>query len=68
MLQAHRRFPVKRKGPGKNIEVQKPKPKVESIGYAVGQQITMSPEEEQIITEIVARDIERLCRGGTLDA
>ena len=32
------------------------------IGNAVEQPTTGQPEQEQIITEIVARDIEGLCR------
>ncbi len=52
---------IKRKAPGKKIEAQKPEAK--SIGYCLKQQRPTSPEQKQIIAEIVARDIERLCRG-----
>ncbi len=54
---------IRRKGPGEKIEAQNQEPEVESIGYTIGQPVPAQPEQERIITEIVARDIERLCRG-----
>ena len=47
---------IKRKGPGKKTE-----PAVEPIRYVTEPQGFTLSEQEQIITEIVARDIERLC-------
>lgn len=50
---------VRRKAPGKTIETQKE----ERVGYTIGQPIPAQPYQQQVIAEIVARDIERLCRG-----
>ena len=60
---------TKRKAPGKKIQAQKAQPQAEPVGYT-----TIEPpaptlsEQDRIIAEIVARDIERLCRGDTSDA
>ena len=53
---------IRRKGPGKKNEVQSQIDKVKSIGYAVTEPTQKPPQQEQIIAEIVARDIEKLCR------
>ena len=45
---------------------QEQKPKAGSIGYCLEQQRPISPEQKQIIAEIVARDIKKLRRGDTL--
>jgi hypothetical protein len=45
---------IKRKAPAQQR-------KVESTGYAVKWPKPVLPEQEQIITEIVARDIKKLC-------
>lgn len=67
IMAEHRKIvAIKRKGPDKKIEIQEAEPQDEPISYAVGPQRLALSEQEQIITEIVARDIERLCRGGTL--
>jgi len=50
---------IRRKAPGKTIETQKE----ERVGYTIGQPIPAQPYQQQVIAEIVARDIERLCRG-----
>ncbi len=50
---------IRRKGPGKTIETQK----AERAGYIIGQPIPAQSYQQQIIAEIVARDIERLCGG-----
>jgi len=55
---------VRRKGPGKKAEAPKQERKVGSIGYAV-EPPPMLSEQEQIVAEIVARDIEKLRRGIT---
>lgn len=57
---------IRRKAPEKKAEAQIQEPSAEQIGYTVEQPIWGLSKEEQIIAEIVARDIERLCRGGTL--
>jgi len=54
---------IRRKAPREKIEAQNQEPEVESIGYTIGQPAPAPPEQERIIAEIVARDIERLCRG-----
>ncbi len=60
---------IKRKAPGRKIQAQKQEPQAEPAGYT-----TIEPpaptlsEQDRIIAEIVARDIERLCRGDTSDA
>ena len=54
---------IRRKAPGKKNEAQKAEKEVEPVGYAVGWSTPAEPYQQQIITEIVARDIERLCRG-----
>ena len=53
---------VKRKAPGKKPEAQKHKPEVQPGSFSVELRELCSPQEKQIIAEIVARDIERLCR------
>ena len=50
---------IRRKAPVKTIETQKEEP----VGYTIGQPIPAQPYQQQVIAEIVARDIERLCRG-----
>ncbi len=47
---------IRRKAPGRQREL-------ESIGYAAERLKPATFEQEQIITEIVARDIEKLCSG-----
>ena len=53
---------IRRKGPGEKNEVQSRIDEVKSIGYAIKQPTQESSQQEQIIAEIVARDIEKLCR------
>jgi len=52
---------IRRKGPGKKAETTKQQYKVESITHTVKPPPMLS-EQEQIIAEIVARDIEKLYR------
>ena len=56
---------IKRKAPGKKVEAQSREPEVELIGYTIEQPTPPFTEEEQIVAEIVTRDIERLCKRGT---
>lgn len=51
---------MRRKAPDKKIGPEEPQ--AESTGY-ISEQPIPEPSEQQIIAEIVARDIERLCRG-----
>jgi len=57
---------TRRRAPGKAIEAQKAELEVESAGYATWWSTPAPAYQQQIITEIVARDIERLCRGDYL--
>ena len=56
---------IRRKAPGQKTEAQNEERQAESIGRAIEQPPAALSEQEQIIAEIVARDIEKLCRGGT---
>jgi len=47
---------------GKKTKAPDQLPQAKSIGYTIKQPLTLS-EQKQIITEIVARDIEKLYRG-----
>jgi len=57
---------IKRKAPGKKTKVEKVRPQAERLGYTIEPPMPASPQEDRIIAEIVARDIDRMCRGGTL--
>jgi len=60
---------TKRKAPGKKNEAQRSEPQAEPASYTtIGQPAPTLPEQDRIITEIVARDIERLRRSNTPDA
>ena len=56
---------ARRKAPGKTVEAGKQEQEAESVDYIVEQPTPMALERQQIIAEIVARDIEKLCRGNT---
>ena len=56
---------IKRKGPGKKIEAPRQQQRIRSIGYTAKAPPLLS-EQEQIIADIVARDIETLLVGNTL--
>ncbi len=66
IMAEHRKITaIRRKGPGEKDEAQK---QVRESGPAVdtiGQPKPTLSEQRQIIAEIVSRDIESLCRGGT---
>ena len=57
---------VRRKAPGRKVESQGKEQKSAPMGYTIGQPAPVPIEQEQIVAEIVARDIERLYRDGTL--
>jgi hypothetical protein len=63
MAEQRRITAVRRKGPGQTEEVQEQEQKAESVGGIKEQVPPALSEEEQIIADIVARDIEKLCRG-----
>jgi hypothetical protein len=52
---------IKRKAPGKKIEAHGRRCEVDSIGYVAELSKSALYEQEQIIADIVARDIEKLC-------
>jgi len=56
---------IKRIAPGKKVEIQSQEPEVELIGHTIEQPTPALSEQEQIVAEIVTRDIERLYKGGT---
>lgn len=56
---------MRRKSPGETKAESHEKESL-STGYIIGQPAPRWPEQEQIISEIVARDIEKLCKGGSL--
>jgi hypothetical protein len=65
IMAAHRRvISIRRKAPDKKIEAQELKP--EPISYNIKQPEQELSEQERIIAEIVAKDIEILYRGGPL--
>ena len=54
---------IKRKAPGKKVETLRYERKPDSIGLAIEPSKPAIFEQDQIIVEIVARDIEKLCSG-----
>lgn len=67
IMAEHRKFTsIRRRAPDKKAEVQIQKPKVKQTGYAVKQPAWELSKKEQIIAEIVARDIEKLRRGSAV--
>jgi hypothetical protein len=66
MAEQRRITAIKRKAPGKKIEVIGTPAASTSAGSIGVLQWPKPPAQEQIIAEIVARDIEKLCRGNIL--
>jgi hypothetical protein len=54
---------IRRKAPGQKTEAQRLKPETPIVDHIIEQPESLLSEQEKIIAEIVARDIERLCRG-----
>ena len=52
---------VRRKGPARKVQPPKTEPKSELVARAAGPH-PVSLGQEQVIADIVARDIERLCK------
>jgi hypothetical protein len=66
IMAEHRRITaIRRKGPGEKEEGQKQERESNPAGDTIGQPRPALSEQKQIIAEIVARDIESLCRGDT---
>jgi hypothetical protein len=66
MAEQRRITAIRRKAPGKQIERGTEKPADVPAGHIVGQPISTESYEDKIIADIVARDIERLCRGHSI--
>ena len=62
MAEQRKNASVRRKGPARKVQAPNQKRKVEPVGHTIKPQPAL-PEQEQIIAEIVARDIEKLCKG-----
>jgi hypothetical protein len=54
---------IRRKAPGQKTEAQRSEPQAQPADYTIEQPTPTLSEQEKIIAEIVARDIEKLCRG-----
>jgi len=54
---------IRRKAPGVKTGVQRLKPEVQPADHIIEEPKLALSEQEKIIAEIVAKDIERLCRG-----
>jgi hypothetical protein len=65
MAEQRRITAVRRKGPGQKDEAEGQEREAEPAGDAFGQRMPALSGQEQIVADIVSRDIARLCRGGT---
>jgi hypothetical protein len=66
IMSEHRKITaIRRKRPGEKEGAQKQEQEAEPGGDTIGQPKLALSEQKQIIAEIVARDIESLCSGGT---
>jgi hypothetical protein len=63
MAQQRKVAAMKRKAPSPRIETEEEKPRIESADHGIKRPVPELPERDKIIAEIVARDIEKLCRG-----
>ena len=61
MAEQRKNASVTRKGPARKVQLPKQPREVELVVHAMKSQ-AVPPGEEQVIAEIVARDIEKLCR------
>jgi len=57
---------IRRKAPGKKFEAQPERLQAKPVGYTIERSIPWQAEQDRIIAEIVARDIEELYRGDYL--
>jgi hypothetical protein len=53
---------IRRKAPGQKTEAQRLKPETQIDDHSIEQPKPLLSEQEKIIAEIVAKDIEKLCR------
>lgn len=54
---------IKRRAPGTKTDVQRLKPEVQPVDHIIEEPKPALSKQDKIIAEIVAKDIERLCRG-----
>ncbi|MBW8040784.1 MAG: hypothetical protein FVQ85_12375 [Planctomycetes bacterium] len=67
MAEQRRITATRRKAPGQQYEAQRQVWEAEPVGDTPGRPVPTLSEQEQIVADIVASDIEKLCRGDTLD-
>ena len=65
LAEQRRIIAVRRKAPGRKIEALSMQQDAQSAGHTIEQPPHILSEQEQIIAEIVARDIQALCRRNT---
>jgi hypothetical protein len=63
MAEQRRITAIRRKAPGAKTGVQRLKPEVQPVEHIIEEPKQALSEQEKIITEIVAKDIEKLCQG-----
>jgi hypothetical protein len=63
MAEQRRITAIRRKAPGQKTNTQGLKPEVQPVDHIIEEPRPALSEQEKIIAEIVAQDIERLCRG-----
>jgi hypothetical protein len=63
MAEQRRITAIRRKAPGPKTGAQGLKPEVQPVDHIIEEPKPALSEQEKIIAEIVAKDIERLCRG-----
>ncbi len=61
MAEQRKSTSVRRKGPAKRARSPKQRREVDLVGHAIGAQ-PVSLGQDQVIADIVARDIDMLCR------
>lgn len=62
MAEQRRISAIRRKAPGTKVVPEKREQETKPVGRTTGQPQPIKPDQEKIIAEIVARDIESLCR------
>ena len=65
MAEQRKTAAIRRKAPGKKNEDKSQELQAETVGHTIGQPTSAKSEQDRIIAEIVARDIEKLRRGNT---
>ncbi|UCG59882.1 MAG: hypothetical protein JSU70_10245 [Phycisphaerales bacterium] len=62
MAEQRRSTATTRRGPGRKVQTPSKPARDRAMDYAIGQPVPVAFEQSLIIAEIVARDIEKLCR------